>query len=101
MGNCLNDLDLKDVEIKTSDGTKLRRLESANLVIVESGEGISAEIPGINLSVVAENREELIELIGELIAVHWEEYALEEDTELTARARDLKESLLRDYREIS
>ena len=56
-----------------------------------------ADVPELDISLAATGRNEMLDALQDLIAVRWEEYALEDDDNLTLKAQKLKACLLRDY----
>ena len=63
----------------------------------ESGECYRAEVPELDITLAAFDKKDIQDAFCDLLATLWEEYALEDDDNLTAKARRLKACLLRDY----
>ena len=91
------ELDIRDVDI--GGGVVLRRDEPLLLraSLCDTDGCYRANVPGVGLPLSAFSREEMIEALSDLLALLWEEYAQEEDVNLTVRAQRVKASLLRDY----
>ncbi len=66
--------------------------------VSESHECYRAEVEELGLSISAYTRQELVEAIQDMIAVLWQEYAMEDDENLTESAAALKRRLLEDFR---
>ena len=56
-----------------------------------------AEIPGFDVPVAAHTLADIIESVNDLLAVLWEQYANEDDRNLTPRARSIKSRLLQEF----
>lgn len=63
----------------------------------ESGELYQLEIHELEISITAYSREELVDALQDFFIVLWNEYALEDDANLTVNARELKNLLLSDF----
>jgi len=93
-------IDLPDVEF--DHDTVLHRKEPTVLQVSCSDDGyLHADIPGIDKPICAATIEELIDMFNDFMILLWEKYALGDDAKMTAKARELKESLLRDYVAVS
>ena len=63
----------------------------------ESGELYQLDVKELEISITAYTREELVDLLHDFIVVLWNEYALEDDANLTANAQELKNLMLNDF----
>ena len=91
------DLELQYV---TKDGARLlRRGEPLVLSAMLSDEDgcYIAEVPEFDMSIAAYSRLDMFESLNDLICMLWEQYAEEDDDNLTPRARSLKAHLLEGY----
>lgn len=98
----------ENFEIKVQDvphpsGSTLRRLQPLILHAKrsQSGDCYQACVPDLDIPLVAVSREEMIAALQDLIVVLWDEYALENDANLTPKAKELKGRLLRDFDHIT
>ena len=91
------ELKIQDVEL--APGVVLRRRDPLVLRAsqTEPDGCLSAEVPGLNTPVAGYGLDEMRDALCDLIAVLWEEYALEDSANLTARAKELKEHLIQNY----
>ncbi len=85
------------------NGQTLRRHTSLVLLaeITESRDSYIAEVPGLDIPLAAITPQEMQDAIEDLIPFLWQQYALEDDSNLTPKARTLKARLLTDYAVIS
>ena len=96
-----NEFDLSEIvvqDVQFERGT-LRRREPLILrpMSSESGELYQFDVKELEISITAYTREELVDLLHDFIVVLWNEYALEDDANLTANARELKNLMLNDF----
>lgn len=92
----LSEIIVQDVEIERG---MLSRREPLVLhpIPSDSGELYQLDVTELEISITAYTREELVDALHNLIAVLWNEYALEDDANLTTNARVLKNRMLHDF----
>ena len=90
--------DVSEIEIRPS--MKLRCKERLPLLAFTDEDGwYKVHVPGLGRSISAPTRAGLVDALKEMIAAFWQQYAGEDDTNLTPRARRLKAGLLQHYAE--
>ena len=87
----------------TAGGRKMRLRRGAGIVpVVEESDGVfSARLDSIGLDAFAETRDGLAAEVAEQLAMLWNEYALADDSNLTASAQEVKRNLLASFEEVA
>ena len=94
-----NSFEIEIQDLSLPDGTILRRRQPLVVLasISDPDDCFHADIPDLDISLAAANRAEMLSALQDLIVFLWQEYALEDDANLTPKAQQLKACLLRDY----
>lgn len=89
---------IKVHEVKLNNGT-LRRREPLYLIPAEvnDGECFRLYVDGVGSTIVAYSIPDLREMVSDLLAGMWEEYALGDESKMTAGARQLREHLRENF----
>ncbi len=95
------DFEMEIRDIRTETGVVLRRKEPMVLrASLDDSDGCyRADIPGLEIPISVFDRAEMKDALNDMLLHLWEEYAREDDVNLTPRARRMKAHLLHNYAE--
>lgn len=83
--------------IDIGDGTYLRRKEPLLVKVEVDVDGLHSSAPDISFDDLVEDYQDLISTTNAMCVLLWQEYALADDANLAADARQLKQRILRDF----